>query len=610
MIKAVGYTRVSTDEQAVYGTGLDTQCIEIERYCFRIGAKLIGIESDPGVPGVVYPRPGLDRAIALIKSGQANTIIVHRVDRLGRKLWIPCFLLEQIQKLRGALHSVQDGEANDQNIILFALRCGIAQTDYTNLVGNMKAGKRRLAERGLAPIRTAAPYGYRIITRIVDGRLREDAGKYEVIEAEAVIVRRVFDQYAAGHSLNSIARRLNADQVPTKLQRGSMRGVWEVTTVKRMLINTAYKGFVFFNKTSVAYEDRESLPPDRRRDMRSETGRRRIYSSTAEAEQIRIEIPRIITDEQWQACSSILQANRSGFGMTIDNKRRNIYSGLLFCPLCGKSMRSGRINYKNLPPSERPISYRCARFAKSQDVAGEGCSPTHYRESAIHAAVSQAFQAIALDTRFLQEAIEAEQNQQAENPSPAPDPESIRRQINALAKKEAAAAEAYASAIEIGTPKAAFEQLLRAHAATRSDLEQQLATAIAHQKQLESGGSNLHTAQQLIQRFAEDITEVLDSETLTPVEKNSLLRRVIRKIIPGAGGSYTIHFEPFCTETTQETIPDPSLNHTNPATDSTPVTQIPELHQVHIHPAPLTGIVIQVTRERLNINLTLRNQGR
>jgi site-specific DNA recombinase len=163
--RVVIYTRVSTDDQADYGTGLETQQIECARYAERLGAVVVAIESDPGVSGTLYPREGLERALSLLESGQADTLLAHRVDRIGRKLYIPPLVHERIKAARCRLFTVDDGEVTDQNIIVLAVKSGMAETDYTNIVRNMKAGKRRRAEAGQMPARTWAPYGYRIVQK-------------------------------------------------------------------------------------------------------------------------------------------------------------------------------------------------------------------------------------------------------------------------------------------------------------------------------------------------------------------------------------------------------------------------------------------------------------
>ena len=82
----VGYLRVSTDEQAQHGLGLDVQRERIEAFCQRERLKLISLHVDPGVSGAtdITQRPGLSSALADISAGNAEALVVARFDRLAR----------------------------------------------------------------------------------------------------------------------------------------------------------------------------------------------------------------------------------------------------------------------------------------------------------------------------------------------------------------------------------------------------------------------------------------------------------------------------------------------------------------------------------------------
>ncbi len=84
-MKALGYTRVSTDEQ-LHGNGLDVQRQSIRRFCKAEGIKLVDVLSDEGVSGSngLDHRVGLAAALARLEAGEANCLVVYRLDRLAR----------------------------------------------------------------------------------------------------------------------------------------------------------------------------------------------------------------------------------------------------------------------------------------------------------------------------------------------------------------------------------------------------------------------------------------------------------------------------------------------------------------------------------------------
>ena len=84
--KAIGYIRVSSDEQANEGISLDSQRIRIETYCQFKNYDLIHIYCDDGVSGFkrIEKRPEGKLAIEALKSGEAEHFIAIKLDRCFR----------------------------------------------------------------------------------------------------------------------------------------------------------------------------------------------------------------------------------------------------------------------------------------------------------------------------------------------------------------------------------------------------------------------------------------------------------------------------------------------------------------------------------------------
>ncbi len=95
-LRAVGYLRVSTDEQASEGVSLDNQEAKIRAYAESQGWNLQEIYRELGYSGKIIDRPQLKRMIADIEAGTVDVVLVYKVDRLTRKqkdLW---YLLEDV----------------------------------------------------------------------------------------------------------------------------------------------------------------------------------------------------------------------------------------------------------------------------------------------------------------------------------------------------------------------------------------------------------------------------------------------------------------------------------------------------------------------------------
>jgi len=93
MKTAIGYVRVSTQEQATEGVSLDAQKDKLRAYCKMYGIRLVDIIGDEGISGSTLERPGLQTALRMIKRGRANTLLVVKLDCLSRSLSDVCTLV-------------------------------------------------------------------------------------------------------------------------------------------------------------------------------------------------------------------------------------------------------------------------------------------------------------------------------------------------------------------------------------------------------------------------------------------------------------------------------------------------------------------------------------
>jgi site-specific DNA recombinase len=96
IIRAIGYVRVSTEEQAREGVSIEAQEERITAMATAKGWDLIEIIKDPGYSGKNLSRPGIKNLIDSCRRGTVNVVIVNKVDRLTRRqkdLW---FLLEDV----------------------------------------------------------------------------------------------------------------------------------------------------------------------------------------------------------------------------------------------------------------------------------------------------------------------------------------------------------------------------------------------------------------------------------------------------------------------------------------------------------------------------------
>jgi site-specific DNA recombinase len=124
------------------------------------------------------------------------------------------------------------------------------------------AGVENATGRNRINVLSGAPFGYRYVRKS-----ESSAAYYEVIEAEAKVVRMVFEAYTQqGLSINAIARMLNERRIPTR--RATTQ--WERSTVWGMLRNPAYCGKACYGKTELRPRQRITRPLRQRNGVASE----------------------------------------------------------------------------------------------------------------------------------------------------------------------------------------------------------------------------------------------------------------------------------------------------------------------------------------------------
>lgn len=85
-LTVVGYSRVSTTDQADDGFGLAAQEKAIRQECQARSWSLVSMESDRGKSGKTLDRPVLHSALETVASGQAAGLVVAKLDRLSRSV--------------------------------------------------------------------------------------------------------------------------------------------------------------------------------------------------------------------------------------------------------------------------------------------------------------------------------------------------------------------------------------------------------------------------------------------------------------------------------------------------------------------------------------------
>lgn len=222
MSTAIGYLRVSGQQQVDEGNGLEAQERAIVEWAQRGGHQVIAWYRDEGISGAKEQadRPGLGAAIAAVEDS-AEGLVVAALDRLARDLVIQETIFAQLERKGRAVWSVRepDLDGNSPTRILIRQVLGaISQYERAVIAARMQGGRRIKHEKG------GYAYGRPRFGARAEGReLAPDVAELET-------VARIVQLHTAGGSLRSIASALNGEgRLPKE------GGRWWPETVRRVL---------------------------------------------------------------------------------------------------------------------------------------------------------------------------------------------------------------------------------------------------------------------------------------------------------------------------------------------------------------------------------------
>lgn len=245
--KVAVYIRWSTDEQTD-GTTLEVQTEKCSKWMdaaknWMLNPELVIV--DDGYSGANMDRPGLARLRKLIAAGEVQCVVVYRLDRLSRNIVHTVNLVLEEWLNRCALYSATEEFNTDTPMgkMAFGLLALFAQFERESIRERTMGGKRKRAEQGRncgqryphGYKRADTPFEYRGNTYVyaLDGWDPEA----ESLTGAAAVVRRIYEEYLRGFGSNSIALRLNQDNIPSPVGK-----TWGGATVRRIAKNPAYKG--------------------------------------------------------------------------------------------------------------------------------------------------------------------------------------------------------------------------------------------------------------------------------------------------------------------------------------------------------------------------------
>lgn len=309
MKRAAIYARFSTELQS--DRSIEDQVALCREFAKRSNFQVVGLYDDRARSGAsMLGRTGLMDLLSDAREHAFDVVVVEALDRISRDQEDLAGIFKRLSFGGIEIVAVHDGKAD---IVQVGIRGLVGALYLSDLAHKVRRGMAGVVRDGRHAGGRA--YGY----RPVPGK----PGEMEIVEEEAAIVRRIFEERAAGDVARTIAARLNDERVAPP--RGQF---WRGGTIsgnhKRangILNNEVYRGQLVWNRVRMV------KAPD--------TGKR-VSRENPESEWQRVEAPhlRIVSDELWQAAHGKMRYTATPH----KRKTKRLLTGLLRCGCCGAGM--------------------------------------------------------------------------------------------------------------------------------------------------------------------------------------------------------------------------------------------------------------------------------
>lgn len=271
---------------------------------------------DDGYSGEFLERPALTKLRNDVKSGHISKVICYDPDRLSRKL-MNALIIDDEFRSKGVDVVYVNGEYADspEGKLFYSLRGAISEFEKAKINERMSSGRKRKAKEGKI-VKNSGIYGY---------NYDKEQGMYTINESEARIIKLIFHKFLVEQvGMNTIAKYLTAQGIKTK----TGKDVWHRQTVRQMLMNESYTGKYYQNKwnTEGMLKNKYTSDPNEKVQM----------TLRDESEWIPIDIPAIITEEEYNQAAEYLKESRRRYAKASVNQY--LLSGILRCQKCGNTI--------------------------------------------------------------------------------------------------------------------------------------------------------------------------------------------------------------------------------------------------------------------------------
>lgn len=354
-LNVAAYIRVSTD-MSDQENSYETQ----ERYFNQLIENNpewnpIGVYSDYGISGTVKEkRVGFRRLLRHCQEGKIDRIVCKSISRFSRNTADFMTSLDILHENHVTILFEKENldTADPTSDFILTTLAAIAQEESRSISKNINLGNKMRYPKG--EVKNYVIYGYRYNGKMVTTPSGYQYKDIEIVEEEAAVVRRIFQEAADGSSYMDIARGLNKDKIPAPQtaavkarKKNSKKGQlnsdleegWTGRAISQMLQRERYTGAVLIQKKYTV----DFLSHD-------------VQRNKGELPQylVKNHHPAIINEELFEEVQQIRKANAAKVkrGGKVEEKP---FSRRIICGECGRFFRVR--NSDNYPIWFCPTAY-------------------------------------------------------------------------------------------------------------------------------------------------------------------------------------------------------------------------------------------------------------
>lgn len=275
--KAAFYVRLSKEDENKVNHDDNSESIKnqinlLSDYAGRNNIEIEGIYIDDDYSGLYEERPGFERLIANAKAHKFNMILCKTQSRFTRNMQHSEKYLEELFptlgiRFIGIVDGVDTGAHENKKARQIN---GLVNDWYVeDLSNNIRAVFNRKMKEG-QNLAAFPAFGY----------LKDPTDKHKlIIDAEAAnIVKIIYDLSLQGFGVSRIADKLTEEKIPTPVQYKRMQGMnyatpnskytqmglWSTTTIKRILNNEIYLGWLIQGREKkISYKSKKIITTPR-----------------------------------------------------------------------------------------------------------------------------------------------------------------------------------------------------------------------------------------------------------------------------------------------------------------------------------------------------------